>query len=197
MGCGNPPSNVDLETFICHIWNDVRWFISATGSYERWFENNSAFPPHTVLAYFDSALLHGRTLIEFFDHTQAEKYKQVRACHYLVGSSCSEDLLSKRTDDSSVKLSKWKKAANSSLAHLGKSRTMRHDLTDIVDCTYLPEGGFRTQWKLLSLWELLKPKFERLANESLVPKTQPIFNDLLINAEKALKECDEWTPPKS
>ena len=113
MACPNPPS-VDLVDFIRHIQNDVRWFVRAVGNYELWFGNDDAFPPNTIVAYLDSALLHGRTLVEFFGHTNSN-HPHVRACHYLLSSfPCS--------NHQSAALRDWKKAANIKLAHLTANR---------------------------------------------------------------------------
>lgn len=183
MACPNPPS-VDLVDFIRHIQNDVRWFVRAVGNYELWFGNDDAFPPNTIVAYLDSALLHGRTLVEFFGHTNSN-HPHVRACHYLLSSfPCS--------NHQSAALRDWKKAANIKLAHLTANRDAGSISELIVTQVPQADGNPLNRWQLFSLWQLLQPHFEILARNSLIPNTKPKFKDLLAKADDILAECNTW-----
>jgi hypothetical protein len=192
--------------FICHIENDVRWFVRAVGNYERWFENavgnrerwceeNASFPPDIIVAYLDSALLHGRTLAEFFGHTNSKRdpvHSDVRACHYLLTSDSFPCGKSGSSD-----LRKWKEAADNYLAHLTTNRGAGYD-SNIVTQVPHPverEGGLN-KWKLLDLWQRhLRPGFEQLVNEALTCEMRSKFKELLDRADCFLEEGLRWNPP--
>jgi hypothetical protein len=177
MACKNPPS-VDLEKFVCHIWNDVRWFVQAVRNYERCFNNDKDLPPNTIVAYLDSALLHGRSLVEFFNHAPTN-YPDVRACHYLLSSfPCTEPM--------NTTLGDWKKAADTKLAHLTANRDAAPIGAPIVSLVPQPTGDPLNHWEFQALWLLLRPSFEKLANNSLIPNTLPKFKELLAEADKIL-----------
>lgn len=186
MACPNPP-RIDLVDFIRHIRNDVRWFARAVGNYERWFGNDAHLPPNTIVSYLDSALLHGRTLVEFFGHAPS-RYPDVRACHYLSGSpfSCP--------DIRDTTLLNWKTAADTKLAHLTANRD--NPITDPIIVTLVPQpsGDPLNHWNLLTLWRLLRPRLENLFSNSIVPNTRDRFRELVDEADGILNECRTWMP---
>lgn len=189
MACHGPPQGFDPVDFARHVRNDVVWFARAVGNYERWFEKDAAFPPNTIVAYLDSALIHGRALAEFCRHVPPpRKYPDIRACHYLLGTfPCA--------GTSDPMLDRWKEDADTYLAHLTMNRDGRPYHPAIV--SQLTRGAsYLNRWNLLDLWSLLRPVLENVAQHAQVAAAQAAFRDLLREASDVLQHCRTWSPPK-
>ena len=180
MACPNPPQ-VDLENYVRHIRNDIRWFARAVGNYERWFGNDGPLPPNTIVSYLDSALLHGRSLVEFFGHATS-RHPDVRACHYLSGVpfSCP--------DTRDATLSNWKTAADRKLAHLTANRDTPITDPTIVTAVPQPSGDALNRWNLLILWGHLKPLLHNLSQHTVVPNTRERFQEMITEADDILRQ---------
>lgn len=167
--CRPPPlSGPDLAEYAeTHIANEVRWFIRAMTSYESFFLDDSKLPANTLVAYLDSALLHGRPLLEFFLHTRG-KSEDVRACHFRSAPSHRLDGV----------LWDWKQALDVYLSHLTSKRDAPASST--LRSRFVTTGSDgRGRWKLEDLWGLLEESFGDLRANCRDPKAGQFFEELL------------------
>lgn len=190
MTCTALAATFNPATFTRHIRNDVVWFTRAVGNYERWFGNDDTYPPNTIVAYLDSALIHGRALVEFFRHLPSVKYPDVRVCHYLYPRSAFQCLGS--TDQT---LEDWKIAADTYLAHLTLNRDTRSHPPGTVQ-QVRGKSGPLNRWQLLNLWQqVLKPRFEVVAKSAFDATARAQLADLLTEADTILTDCASWNAP--
>lgn len=167
--CPKPPlSEPALVAYAeTHIANEVRWFIRAMTSYESFFLDDSKLPANTIVAYLDSALLHGRSSIEFFLHSQGWP-EDVRACHFRSAPSHHLD----------GPLGDWKKALDVYLSHLTSKRDASASST--LRTRFVTTGSEgRGRWKLEDLWGLLEASFGDLRANCRDPVAGQFFEELL------------------
>ena len=153
-----------------HIHNDVHWFVRSMTNYEQNFNDLGKLPRNTIVSYLDSALLHGRSLLEFFGHTPPGKHNHVRACHYVKG-----DCPDSRSDCDL----EWKPAMNQYLMHLTSDRDAQ--VAKPIDVV-----AHKEHWRLPELWQHLESEFLFLAHDSSSDLTRAFYSDLISS------QVPEW-----
>lgn len=68
----------ELKEFIdTHLYHELRYLLCATASWNVAKESPRSVPAHFVVYTLDSALLHARSLFEFFTHTNPTRKKNL------------------------------------------------------------------------------------------------------------------------
>lgn len=182
MSCGEPP-DIDLREFAArHVRNDVRWFARAVANYELAFGRTTELPD-SIVAFLDSALLHGRALIEFLGHADMSRNpRDVRACHYLLTSWPCDGR-------QSSELRGWKLAADRKLAHLTARRDPEPLSDSIVRQVVTNGSDSQNRWRLPDLWTQIAIGLSALAEKSTAVANRAAFAAVLEEADSILGEA--------
>ncbi len=153
-------TNPELKKFIDnHLYNELRYLLCATASWKMAKENLQSVPTHFVVYTLDSALLHSRSLFEFFTHTNPTKKKNLVTWKDF---SLEEGINSKLYKE-------WIEPLHHHVMHLEN----RLDVTNEIDGVHLKDMVNKFSAEIVSIWSIFSAKIDK---------------DLKKNMDKVLKK---------
>ena len=163
-------TNLGLKKFInAHLYNELRYMLCATASWNMAKENPNTTPRHFVVYTMDSALLHARSLFEFFTHTDpARKKNLVTWKDFNLEEAINSELYKE-----------WIKPLHHHVMHLEN----RFDVTNEINGVHLKDMVTKFSAEIVNIWSIFSAKINK-----------DLKNDMDYILEKSITEAEGIYP---
>lgn len=143
-----PMTNSELEKFINeHLYNELKYLLCATASWKVAKVSTKHMPSHFIVYTLDSALLHARSLFEFFTHKDPDRKKNLVTWKSLG--------LKDRID--SDLYTEWIKPLHHHVMHLEN----RLNVTNEINGKHLKNMVVEFSVEIVKIWDIFSRKIDK------------------------------------